>query len=270
MVGRISDSDLQTMAPDLLRALIREAVHHGAESRLSAALAGEGGAFRVPAKVKAYLRAYQERGLDPTPADVRWAVDLVAWAESLASGQRPVVEGHTPPCLAEEEVALVQSIIEGRRSIRRWTERAVPLEMLKRLVRAALAAPTGCNLQVARYLILHTEEEMRAFKSHEFSGEAARIVVLGDRRPYDLLVGLPPRNFYLDVGAAVQNLLLMAEALGLAACWATFDERDMERIRAHFSLSAYYEPVTYVALGYAAESAVPPGRIGVDEAILNH
>ena len=61
-----------------------------------------------------------------------------------------------------------------------------------------------------------------------------------------------------DVAAAVQNLLLLAHADGLGACWVgAFRERDVARV---LTLPRHLRPVALVAVGVPAESPAPPQR----------
>ena len=269
MTKKINEDVLMEMDPHVLKALIREAVHHGVETRLLPSIAGKREPFEVPNKVKTYMAVYERRGLNMDQGDIRWAKFMIEWAEFWKAGNRPEFEGHTPTTHSSDKTQTVRSVLLERRSVRQWTGRKVSRELLRNLVEVGTYAPTACNLQVTRYLVLDSEEDLKAMPSREFSGEAAKIIVLADRRPYEILSHIPRRNLILDVGAAMQNILIMAEALGLAACWATLNDREIENIRSYFNLPEFYEIVTYVSLGYGDEKVVSPGRISVEEAILN-
>lgn len=67
--------------------------------------------------------------------------------------------------------------------------------------------------------------------------------------------GLPPERLF-DVGAAIQNLLLMAEAQGLGTCVIGLVLRYQELIRKELKISQEVELVMSVALGYP--DALPP------------
>ncbi|MHC4955945.1 MAG: nitroreductase family protein [Planctomycetota bacterium] len=157
----------------------------------------------------------------------------------------------------------VLKTIRARRSIREFTGEIPPAEVLDRLVDALRWAPSAGNLQSRRFYFVGNRR-MRARlaqTAHQPFVAAAPIVVVACaddriRREYGErgveLYGL------LDVAAAVQNMLLVAEEQGLGACWVgAFDE---ERVAALLDLPTCLRPVSLVPLGYPAEAPEAPGR----------
>ena len=119
----------------------------------------------------------------------------------------------------------LMELIATRRSIRQFTSEPVPDEMLERVCEAAIWAPTGSNQQEIRLYPTTDPADigaLRAAKPHIKNPQAA-ILVYADvsseyyhdlsQRPHK--AGLP----FMDVGAACQNMLLVAHSLGLGACW---------------------------------------------------
>ena len=76
------------------------------------------------------------------------------------------------------------------------------------------------------------------------------------------------RNRLLDCGAAMQNMVLMAHALGLGGCWLTFRLDMIRRLREYFALDDEIEIMTYLDVGFPAETPMPPGRRALEETIL--
>jgi nitroreductase len=67
----------------------------------------------------------------------------------------------------------------------------------------------------------------------------------------------------------MQNMVLMAHALGLGACWLTFGQPGMrQRLRDHFEVDDAIAIVTYLDLGYPAQTPMPPGRMALEEVVL--
>ena len=100
----------------------------------------------------------------------------------------------------------------------RFLDTAVPYEHLCKIAQAGLAAPTGSNLQCVHLIILE---------------DKAAIAPLLDISARDRLESVPAAialfttsanqgdpNFEMeDYGAAAENILLAAVAMGYASCW---------------------------------------------------
>lgn len=58
---------------------------------------------------------------------------------------------------------------------------------------------------------------------------------------------------YLEGGAAIQNILLMAHGLNVGSCWLFWDgkEASHEEFIRKFKLSSWLLPISMVCLGYA-------------------
>jgi nitroreductase len=79
---------------------------------------------------------------------------------------------------------------------------------------------------------------------------------------------MPPRNQLLDAGAAGQNLVLAAHAVGLEGVWLTLTEAITERLKNRFQLPEAVRPVTYVDVGYGDQTPFPPLRWAVSDTVL--
>ncbi len=155
--------------------------------------------------------------------------------------------------------------IFGRRSVRAYVEdREVEPAKIRRLLEAAMAAPSACNLQPWEFIVVTDPERVHAIK-----GSIARwgdynapliIVVCGDpdRIPWDGDHGV------LDCAAAIENMLIAAPALGLGGVWiGGFDRRA---IRDLLNIPEPVVPVGVVYLGYPAEQHEPRTKY-LDEAV---
>lgn len=105
-----------------------------------------------------------------------------------------------------------------RRSIRRFTPQAVEPEKVELLLRAAMAAPSACNQQPWEFYVVTGREAIARLCAcspyARFALEAPLMIVPCWRR--DCCV---PPFATIDMSAAVENLLLEADALGLGATW---------------------------------------------------
>lgn len=149
--------------------------------------------------------------------------------------------------------------IRARRSIRKFKQQPVPVEVLTKLVDAARLAAQGSNMQPMKYLLVHEAELLDPiFSTTRWAGAIApQGNPADDERPMAYIVVLvdtevKKAGYDVDAGAAVENLLLAAVAEGIGACWLGALERD--NIRAILNIPERYVLHTMVALGYPAES----------------
>ena len=82
-------------------------------------------------------------------------------------------------------------------------------------------------------------------------------MLLQDERVYRANQVMPDYNHILDCGAAGQNIVLAAHAYGLGGVWLTFNQKMRERLTARFEIPDYMNMVTYVDVGYPAQSPAP-------------
>ncbi|MHC4917644.1 MAG: nitroreductase family protein [Planctomycetota bacterium] len=264
----------QLMAVDVsvLRTHLRERVHHTLEHQVYSAVFGERKlSDTFGSIVREVLDVCAERGLPDDLPEIVWARTLLDLADRARAGEKVEPSGataHVPYEAAELESC--EKMILGRRSYRHWDGRPVPRELVEKTLEAGLWAANGCNMQSCRFIVIEDPEILRKFKNSEFGIEQVKIVCCLDVRGYRGPEGRGKqrRNELLDVGACMQNMALMAHALGLGGCWSTFSEEQITGIHQHFDLPACVEVVTYLALGWPAEKVVPPARMAVADAVL--
>lgn len=139
-----------------------------------------------------------------------------------------------------------------RRSIRQFEERPVERELLERLARAGMQAPSACNQQPWEFLFLTDRAMLDALSqvsTHTklLKGAPAALALLGDKRRMTR-----PQMWQQDLSACTENVLLEAVSLGLGAVWmgvAPIEER-METVRRILELPDWMWPFNLVAIGY--------------------
>lgn len=167
---------------------------------------------------------------------------------------------HRKPDL-QDVVALRRTIVQ-RRSIRHFQASPVADHLLQQVVEAGHYAPTSCNNQQVSFITTHEKEHIDTIVGAAEGGTDWRgivpnlIVVITDRRAYDPFA--QQQVMAQDVAAATQNMLLMAHALGLAACWVTLVSdmhmRNQEQVYACLQLPAYFFIGALIAIGYPASA----------------
>lgn len=116
-----------------------------------------------------------------------------------------------------------KTILEKRRSTRKFLPRKVEHDKLQRIVDMALQAPSSRNCRSTRLLVVEQPEmlekiaAMRDYGSAFVSGAAAVILVMGDRHVTDLWID------NCAITATVMQLAIVDE--GMASCWVHVNGR---------------------------------------------
>lgn len=160
----------------------------------------------------------------------------------------------------------VMQAIFTRRSIRSYTDNPVSDELVEKLLRAAMAAPSAGNQQPWHFVVIKDGSILG--KVTEFHPHSSMLL----QAPLAVLVcGDPTVEKYegrwpLDCSAATENLLLAAHASGLGAVWLAIYPIT-ERIHGMQDLLGIPEHITpfcLVSLGYPAEEKPPADRYNPD------
>ncbi len=167
-----------------------------------------------------------------------------------------------------DKARIVFETIRGRRSIREYIDREIPLEYLKLIVEAGLWAPSASNLQPREFILIKDKDLLRAVKlvSPGLSGNPAAIIVLCiDHEKASKGGRMGETMALLDVATSLQNMMLMAYALGIGSCpIASFDKLALKTI---LDIPEHVEPVLLLSLGYPKKWPQPPPRKNVDEVL---
>lgn len=156
--------------------------------------------------------------------------------------------------------------INTRRSVRAYKPAPIPQDKLDRLWEAVRWAPSACNLQPWRFLVLKSAETKAKLKGilQDWACSAPLIIVgLGNRRSAWCRDG--ESIHALDVAIAAEHLVLAAAAEGLGTCWiCAFDRKALHRV---LGLSPDWDPVMVTPLGYSDDRSPRTDRKAVSEII---
>jgi nitroreductase len=164
-----------------------------------------------------------------------------------------------------ETSAPIHDLIKHRWSPRAFDARPVEPEKLRSLLEAARWASSSYNAQPWSFM-LATSDDRESYKRVldtfvEFNqGWAKNAPVLGltvAKLKFD--DGRPNRHAFHDVGQAMANLVIQAEAVGLSV--HQMAGIDPEKAREIFHIPADYEAVAGFALGYAGDPASLPDQL---------
>jgi len=155
-------------------------------------------------------------------------------------------------------------VIHQRKSVRHFTGAPVRKEDLETLLAAAMAAPSAVNKQPWAFIaITHKEILSRLAEGLPYAkmlyqaGAAIVVCALFDKA-YDGLA----EYAIIDCSAATQNILLVAEELGLGAVWtAAYPRSERERwVREVLSLPATAVPLCVIPIGHPTGEDKPKDK----------
>jgi len=153
----------------------------------------------------------------------------------------------------------VTEAITQRRTIRKFSQQPLDSQMLKKYVDAARVAPSAANLQPLKYVTVTNGEMLdNVFSTLKWAGYLkGEYTPKENERPTGYIVvcvdsNISHANYDIDVGAAVEHMILSALEDEVGACWLGSVERP--RLKRLLGLSANLEISCVVALGYPLES----------------
>lgn len=140
----------------------------------------------------------------------------------------------------------VVEAIKKRRSIREYSDKPIPPDMLKGLVDSARFAPTARGIQPWEFVVV---TDPAALKEIGGLAENARFIAAAKAC---IAVFSSDTKYYLEDGcAATGNILLTATALGIGSCWVAGDKKPYcGEISRLLNVPATFKLVSLIALGY--------------------
>ena len=159
-------------------------------------------------------------------------------------------------------------LILGRRSIRAYTPGEVSAEAVRKLLEAAMAAPSAVAKDPWRFVVVRDPKTLARLAAELSNGQMLIPAGLGIAVCGDLEAAHDRQLSYLlqDCAAAIENLLLSAHILGLGACWLGVHPREprIKSLKEILSLPASVIPMACIALGHPAEEKEPRTRFNPD------
>lgn len=193
----------------------------------------------------------------------------------------------------------IGTIIKNRRSIRKFTDKEVPRQVLEEILNDALWAPSGMNRQNWEIVVVHGEQKEKLVQAIAGAWPYAKPglkavlpekVVNVTMQFFKTLGGAPvvilvyiSKTFsdqheslikaerlkaehdrltaFLSAAALVQNILLLAHSRGLGTCWMTAPKYVEADINELLGIKEDNELVAAIPAGYPAqEPPVPPRK----------
>lgn len=160
--------------------------------------------------------------------------------------------------------------IFARRSYRgMYLPTPVPRDDLRKIMEAALAAPSGCNKQTTSVIAVDDPELIRQFgqlmEAPNFGSAPSGICILTEKK-----IAYRDRTFYIhDYSAAIENALLAIAALGYESCWVEGHITDADRIGRRMAdllgVPENLDLVCYLPVGKPAEAGSRVKKLPFEE-----
>jgi len=144
-----------------------------------------------------------------------------------------------------------------RYSVRSFKNHHLEKEVIDSILEAAHLAPTGCNNQPQRILVINTDQAIeklqKCTRSH-FGAPTAMLVCYNKeetwKRPYDGAMSAP-----VDAAIVTTHMMLQAHSIGVGCCWVM--HFNPAAIREEFKIPQNIEPLALLVMGYPEDDAKP-------------
>ncbi len=152
-------------------------------------------------------------------------------------------------------------LVKHKKSVRDFLDRPVEREKIMMCLEAARLAPSACNSQPWRFVVVDDRRLKKRLCDAAFSGvylinsfcKTAPVIVavISEKPKFLARIGGMFRGtkyYLLDIGIACEHFVLQAEDLGLGTCWiGWFDERA---VKSTLNIPQHKKIDVLIALGY--------------------
>ncbi len=164
------------------------------------------------------------------------------------------------------------TLAKERYSVRKFSPKSIEKAKLDLVLKAGQLAPTACNLQPQRILVINSETALSKLDQctpWRFGAPAALLVcydktVCWHRRFDDKASG------EIDASIVTTQMMMEAANIGLTTTWVMMF--DPEKIAKTFNLPDNFIPVALLVIGYAADDVVPnqlhEQRLAIDNTVF--
>lgn len=155
----------------------------------------------------------------------------------------------------------LQTILNERRTIRRFKQVQVLESEIRTMLDAARVASSAANLQRLRYLVIQNRETVEeVFRHTAWAGYVTprRTPQIGIDAPLTFIVVTGPEEvnnvLFADAGAALQSMELAGWDVGVGCCWIGSFEHG--KVRKILNLPPSVSLLYLLAVGYPDESPI--------------
>jgi len=163
----------------------------------------------------------------------------------------------------------IYEVIRTRKSVRDWTEKEVPEEILNRVLEAGRLAPSARNRQEWRFVVVQCSKTKKklveACRGQKFVGEAPVVIACCAKTDNHIMSCGQP-CYTIDVSIAIDHMSLAATAEGLGSCWIGAFYED--QVKSILNIPDEIRVVELLVLGYSPDmSVVEKDRLPLKELV---
>lgn len=148
-------------------------------------------------------------------------------------------------------------LITDRYSVRKFLPEHLNQDDIDKILEAGHIAPTGCNYQPQRILVLNTDESINKLKNCtkcHFNAPTAMLICYNEneswKRVYDGALSAP-----VDAVIVTTHMMLKAHDLGIGSCWVMhFNPAAMKEA---YNIPENVQPVALLVMGKRAPDSMP-------------
>ena len=149
------------------------------------------------------------------------------------------------------------TLAKERYSVRSFSTKPIEKEKLDKIIKAGMLAPTGCNLQPQRVLVVQSKEGLEKLKKctkYTFDAPTC-LVVCYDKtdcwtRKYD-----NKTCGEVDASIVTTHMMMQAYEIGIGSTWVmSFNPTELI---SQFNIPENYVPVALLPIGYPSDSCTP-------------
>jgi len=167
-----------------------------------------------------------------------------------------------------ERKDIVVDVIKNRRSIRKFKDKPIDDDTIRKIIEMGTWAPSGLNNQPWKFVIIKDKElKAKIAECTKYSGiirdaPVCIAVFLDNSQSYNRVKDIQA------IGACIQNMLLTIHAMGLGGVWLGEILNKREEVEQILNIPSELELMAVVAIGYPAESGGKGVRKPLSEVIL--
>jgi nitroreductase len=143
-------------------------------------------------------------------------------------------------------------VIFARRSIRAYEDREVEREKIVKLLQAGMAAPSACNLQPWEFIVITDRDVLEKFNSVAITHNAPVVMLVCSNTKN---IPWKSEDWKIECGAAVENMMIAAVALGLGSLWVGM--LDFDAARKLLNIPEDINIMNLVCFGYPERTRKP-------------
>ncbi len=143
-----------------------------------------------------------------------------------------------------------EKVITDRYSVRKFKNEKLKQEEIDKILGAGHIAPTGCNYQTQRILVIQSKDALEKLKKCtkcHFNAPCAMLIGYNKDeswvRPYDNALSAP-----VDASIVTTHMMLEAYNIGIGTCWVM--HFNPISIREEFNIPENIEPHAILVMGY--------------------